>query len=95
VDKINPTFQARLQKRPGETVRLIVHVAGDMSLATTRLTELGATVLRSFTLIKAVSVACSTDTALALLQEPWVQALEEDRKVSTQEARPRGKGRKT
>jgi len=95
VDKINPTFEARLQQHPGETVRLIVRVAGDMPLATAGLTELGATVLRSFTLIKAVSVSCSAETALGLLQEPWVQALEEDRQVSTQEDRHRGKRRKT
>jgi len=95
VEKINTTFQSKVQKHSSENLRLIVRIEGDMSLASARLAEMGATVLRSFTLIKAVSVSCSAETALALLQEPWVQALEEDRKVSTQEARPRGKGRKT
>ncbi len=84
MDKIEQAFQTRLQKRPEDMVRLIVRVRGNMSQATARLTELGATVLRSFSLIKAVAVSCSAETALALLQEPWVQAIEEDRQVFVQ-----------
>jgi len=84
MDKIEQAFQTRLQRRPEDMVRLIVRVRGDMSPATARLTELGATVLRSFSLIKAVAVSCSAETALALLQEPWVQAIEEDRQVFVQ-----------
>jgi len=93
MDKINPTFRARLEQHPKETVRLIVRVVGDLSLAKAWLTERGGTVLRSFTLIKAVSISCSAEMALSLLQEPWVQAVEEDRKVFAQEPRTRGKGR--
>jgi len=84
VDKIEQAFQTKLQKRPEDIVRLIVRIEGDISQATVRLTELGVTVLRSFTLIKAVAVSCSAQTALALLQEPWVRAVEEDRQVFTQ-----------
>ena len=84
MDKIEQAFQTKLQKRPEDIVRLIVRIEGDISQATVRLTELGVTVLRSFTLIKAVAVSCSAQTALALLQEPWVRAVEEDRQVFTQ-----------
>ncbi|TLM97862.1 hypothetical protein FDZ71_17910 [bacterium] len=84
MDKIERTFQTRLQKRPEDMVRLIVHVRGDMSQATARLTQLGVPVLRSFSLIKAVAVSCSGEKALALLQEPWVQSIEEDRQVFIQ-----------
>ena len=82
--KIEQAFQAKLKKRPEATVRLIVRVAGEMSGARARLTELGVTVLRSFTLIRAVAVSCSAATALALLLESWVQAIEEDRQVFVQ-----------
>jgi len=84
MDKIEQVLRVRLEDRPQETVRLIVRVAGDVSQATARLTELGVTVLRSFTLIQAVAVSCSAATALALLQEPWVQRIEEDRQVFVQ-----------
>ena len=84
MDKIEQVLQTKLETRPEETVRLIVRIAGDMSQATVRLTELGVTVRRSFTLIKAVAVSCSASTALALLQEPWVQMIEEDRQVFVQ-----------
>ena len=65
-------------------VRLIIRVKGHMSTATVRLAELGIAVLRSFRLIQAVSVRCSPKQALALLSEPWVQTIEEDRQVSVQ-----------
>lgn len=80
-------------------MRLILRIAGDVSQATGRLSELGVTVLRSFTLIKAVAVSCSAATALTLLQEPWVAAIEEDRQVSAQspdvEDRQSTRGRQT
>jgi hypothetical protein len=84
VDKINQALHRKWKDRPDETVRLIVRIAGDVSQATARLSELGVTVLRSFALIKAVAVSCSAATALALSQEPWVEAIEEDRQVFAQ-----------
>jgi hypothetical protein len=91
VQRIEQAFQAKLEEEPREQVRLIVRVAGDMPEASRRLGELGATVLRSFTLTKALAVACSASTALSILKEPWVQAIEEDRQVSTQEENAKGK----
>ncbi len=82
--KLERALRDKLKKRPQDTVRLIVRVKGDMSRARARLAELGVTVLRSFNLIKAIAISCPGKTALALQKEPWVQAIEEDRRVSTQ-----------
>ena len=65
-------------------MRLIVRVAGDMPQAEKRLTALGAKVIRSFSLTKAVAVSCSAATALSLVDQPWVQSIEEDRQVTVQ-----------
>ena len=86
MDKIKRSLQRELQKRPEETVRLIVRVKGDLTPAMARLVELDATVLHSFHLINALAVSCSAQTALALLQEPWVEAMEEDRRVFIQQS---------
>jgi hypothetical protein len=75
---------ARLQSRPHDSVRLLVRVEGDVSLGASLLASRGATVLRAFDLIKAVSVTCTGELALALVQEPWVSGVEEDRRVSAQ-----------
>ncbi len=83
--RIEPFFASKLQSRPTENVRLIVHVAGDMAQADARMKELGVTTLRSFGLTKAVSILCSAETALSLLTEPWVLSIEEDRQVFTQQ----------
>jgi hypothetical protein len=92
MDKIESGFRSKLQERPQRTVRLIVRVKGDLTLATARLAELDATVLRSFQLINAVAISCSAQTALALTKETWVQAIEEDRRVSVQEPNSSRKG---
>jgi hypothetical protein len=65
-------------------VRLIVRIVGEIAQAEKRLVELGADVLRSFSLTKAVAVSCSAATALLLLEESWVQSIEEDRQVTVQ-----------
>lgn len=90
--KIERTFETRLQSRPRDTVRLIVRVAGDLAQAQTRLAELNVPVLRSFRLLNAVAISCPAETALTLLQEPWVQAIEEDRRVFVQAQNNEGKG---
>jgi len=84
VNRIEPALRARLETLHSGKVRLIIRVKGDVSTATVRLAELGITVLRSFCLIQAVAVHCSAKQALALLSEPWVQTIEEDRQVSVQ-----------
>jgi len=90
MEKIDSILQSRLETRPQQTVRLIVRVKGDLTVATARLAELGATVLHSFQLTNAVAVACSGQTALALLREPWVQTIEQDRQITIQKpSRPK------
>jgi hypothetical protein len=84
MSKIEPALEARLQQRPGDTVRLIVRVEGNVQEAAARLRELGVAVLRAFNLIPALAISCSAATALGLLQEAWVRAIEEDQQVSTQ-----------
>jgi hypothetical protein len=89
---IEPALRAKLQRRPGDAVRLIVHVTGETSQAAERLKEFEVTVHQSFTLIPAFALSCLAETALILLQEPWVQAIEEDRQVSTQAQNSRNSG---
>jgi len=84
VGKIERAFEDKLRERPEATVRLIVRVAGDVPQAKVRLDALGVTVHRSFALLKAVAATCSAQTALALLREPWVQSVEEDRQLFIQ-----------
>lgn len=79
--RIESGFRTRLQEQPEDTVCLIVRVSGDMQQAIARLEELNVTVRRSFTIIPAISASCKGTAALALLAEPWVEAVEEDRQV--------------
>jgi len=90
VERIERALRSRFEKHPEEPVRLIVRIAGEMPQAEKRLTELGANVIRSFSLTKAVAVSCSAATALSLVDEPWVQSIEEDRQVTVQ---PHGQDR--
>ena len=91
--RIDPDLENRLRKNPQNTVRVIVRIGVDPSEAESlhlcagaeaRFKELDATVLYAFSLIRAVALSCLAETALALLQEPWVEAIEEDRQVSVQ-----------
>jgi hypothetical protein len=84
VDRIERALQNRLQKQPDAPVRLIVRIVGDMPQAEKQLGEMGANVVRTFSLTKAVAVTCSAATALSLVDEPWVQSIEEDRQVTAQ-----------
>jgi len=86
MDKMKRSLQDKLESNPDKTVRLIVRVKGDLTPARARLDELGASVLHSFRLINALAISCSAKSAMALQQEPWVEAIEEDRRISTQQA---------
>ncbi|MGQ9492998.1 MAG: hypothetical protein ACUVR2_04470 [Anaerolineae bacterium] len=94
MSKIEHVFETKLEKRPKDTVRLIVRVTGDIAQAKARLSELDIPVLRSFQLINAVAISCTAEKALALLREPWVETIEEDRQVfaQRQNTEDRGKG---
>ncbi len=82
--RIDAGFQTRLQQCPEDAVRVIIHVSGDMQQAIARLEDMDVTVQRAFKIIPAISASCQAKTALALMQEPWVEAIEEDRQVSHQ-----------
>jgi hypothetical protein len=82
--KIDLDFENRLRKNLQDTVRVIVRIAAEAPEIEARLQELDATVLYRFSLLRAVAISCTAETALALLQEPWVEAVEEDRPVFAQ-----------
>jgi hypothetical protein len=82
--KIDRSLLANLKSSPQDDVRLIVRVTGDISQATARLAVLGATILQTFRLTKAIAISCSARTALIVAKQPWVVGMEEDRKVSAQ-----------
>lgn len=92
MEKMETVLRKKLEEEPQQAVRLIVRVKGDLTPATARLAELGATVLRSFRLINAVAISCSAQAALDLTKEPWVQTIEEDQKVFAQKPRSSKKG---
>jgi len=72
------------------SARLIVRVRGDLGSAAERATSLQATVVRRLTLINALVVSASADTAARIRKEPWVLSVEQDRKVSAQRRPPEG-----
>ena len=82
--KTDPAFRARLSQAPADTVRVIVRVKGERERALQRLRQLECTVRYVYALLPAVALSCSASVAVALLDEPWVEALEEDRQVSAQ-----------
>jgi hypothetical protein len=82
--RIDPVLESRLRENPLNIVRVIVHASVDPSEVEERLQELDVTILHSFSLIRAVAVCCPARTVLILLQEPWVEAIEEDQQVSVQ-----------
>ena len=84
MERIERALRGRLERHPERPVRLIVRVSGEMSQAEKRLAESGVTVIRSFSLTKALAVSCSAATALSLADQPWVQSIEEDRQVTVQ-----------
>ena len=82
--KTDPAFRARLLQAPADTVRIIVRVKGETEPALGRLRQLECTVRYVYTLLPAVALSCSAGVAVVLLDEPWVETLEEDRLVSAQ-----------
>jgi len=75
-----------------QSTRFIVRVRGDLGSAAERVRSIGATVVRRLTLINALVVSASAESASRICKEPWVVSLEEDRKVSIQR-RPKEGGR--
>lgn len=63
-------------------VDLIVHFRGDPAYCSARLREMGFEVKREYSLLKAFAVRGRASEAVKLLEEQWVEAVEEDKPVS-------------
>ena len=83
--KIDETFYRKLTADPGQSVALIVRTKGDPTPHLARLKQLGLQVGRQFKLLPSVSVSGPAGAALKLLEEDWVEKVEEDRPVRTME----------
>jgi len=79
--KIMPDLLRRMKADPDAQVRLIVRVDGDPAPAAERLAGGPVRVLRTLTLVPSLAVAGKARDCLRLLDEPWVDRVEEDRPV--------------
>ena len=79
--QIMPDLLRRMKADPDADVRLIVRVKGDPAAAAEHLAGGPLRVLRTFTLISGLAVAGQARDGLRLLDEPWVERVEEDRVV--------------
>jgi hypothetical protein len=68
---------------PQAEVAVIVHIDGAPEEYRTALTDLGIQVGRVFRLTRTVSARGLARSVLDLLQEPWVQKVELDQKITT------------
>jgi hypothetical protein len=79
--KIAPDLLRRMKANPDADVRLIVRVKGDPAPAAEQLDGGALRVLRTFTLVPGLAVAGKARDGLRLLDESWVEHVEEDRQV--------------
>ncbi len=75
-------LREKLQELGEEEVKLIVRFRGEPEACATRLREMGFEVVREYSLLRAFAVRGKASEALKLRDEPWVEAVEEDRPVS-------------
>lgn len=71
----------QLQQDPESSVRLIVRTRGDPDENVRRLEERGLRVAGRLRLIRSLAVQGKASAGLAILDEDWVVAIEEDRPV--------------
>jgi hypothetical protein len=83
MEKIDDALYRKLAADPGQSVALIVRTRGDPTPHLSRLEQLGLQVGRQFKLLPSVSVTGLAGAALKLLDEGWVEKIEEDRPVRT------------
>ena len=81
--KMDETLYQKLAADPGQSVALIIRTQGDPAPHLARLEELGLQVGRQFKLLPSVSANGPAAAALRLLEEDWVEKIEEDRPVRT------------
>ncbi len=75
-------LKEKLQSLGEEEVNLIIHFKGEPSSCNARLREMGFEIRREYSLLKAFAVKGRALDALKLLDEPWVEKVEEDKTVS-------------
>jgi len=78
---IDPALRESLGKRPRDEANLIVRVSGDLEQRAVLLAQRGVQVKHHLRLTKALAIRCTGETALQLLNLPWVERVEEDRPV--------------
>ncbi len=81
--EINPALETKLRDQPDSTVHLIVRLAGPPPDAADQVRALGLDVRRQFRLIPALAVSGPAHAGLSLLDQPWVDKIEEDHEVHT------------
>lgn len=79
--KVEPSVRRAWLQHGSESVDLIIRVKGDVRQRTSALAERGVRIKRQFRLTSSLSVRCTGEVALALLDEPWVMQIEPDRPV--------------
>ncbi|MCS7286945.1 MAG: hypothetical protein RMK30_07975 [Anaerolineae bacterium] len=72
-------LKEKLECLGAEEISLIVHFKGEPSICSARLKEMGFEIKREFSLLKAFAVKGKASDALKLWDEPWVEAVEEDK----------------
>lgn len=81
--KIDPKFEAKLCANPSARVAVIATTDGAPSQVAPRAEALGLQVHRQFRLRQMLALQGPADAVLALLDEPSVLSVEEDRPVTT------------
>ncbi len=79
--KISAKLMKQLRKDPGSSVRLIIRTRGDPDQNIRRLEARGLRVARRLQLVRSLAVRGRASAGLAILDEDWVVAIEEDRPV--------------
>ena len=81
--KIGEELRARLEAKPQSGANLIVRVHEDVTAAASKAEALGLVVRRRFSLIKGLAITGKAAICLELLDQPWVESIEEDKQVTT------------
>ncbi len=81
--KILRDLESKLRREPQAIVNLIVRCQGDVDACAAKAQARGLQVRHTYTLISALALQGTAAAALALLEEPWVVSLEEDKTVHT------------
>jgi hypothetical protein len=83
MSRIDAAFEKKLQSNPSASVRLIVRTAQAPAQYVSALEAQGFKVIRTSSLINAVTVEGKAQLALTLGNEDWVVRIEEDKIVHT------------